>query len=174
MLQYIENIIVSYVEKVREVVGTEKAALVIIDNFKGQITTAVNNLLEQNILVCLLPTNTTDLLRPMDIAKRKFEQWYSEEVMQQLERRGPNNLEAAELKPIQLGMQVMKEVGAKWLVELADYISNSPEFLVNGFIHSGITGAIVGIESNTDNNYDNNSDYGSDYISSDASNDDNN
>lgn len=68
MLQYIENIIVPYVEKVREVVGTEKAALVIIDNFKGQITTAVNNLLEQNILVCLLPPNTTDLLQPMDIA----------------------------------------------------------------------------------------------------------
>lgn len=62
MLQYIENIIVPYVEKVREVVGTEKAALVIIDNFKGQITTAVNNLLEQNILVCLLPPNTTDFL----------------------------------------------------------------------------------------------------------------
>ena len=68
MLQYIENIIVPYVEKVREVVGTEKAALVIIDNFKGQITTAVNNLLEQNILVCLLPPNTTDFLQPMDIA----------------------------------------------------------------------------------------------------------
>ena len=68
MLQYIENIIVPYVEKVREVVGTEKAALVIIDNFKGQITTAVNNLLEQNILVCLLPPSTTDLLQPMDIA----------------------------------------------------------------------------------------------------------
>ena len=105
--------------------------------------------------------------------KRKFEQWYSEKVMQQLEGRDLNDLEAAELQPIQLGMQVMKDVGAKWLVELAD-ISNNPQFLVNGFIHSGITGAIDGTESDTDKNYHNDSDDGSDYISSDESNDDNN
>ena len=70
--------------------------------------------------------------------------------MQQLEGRDLNDLEAAELQPIQLGMQVMKDVGAKWLVELADNISNNPQFLVNGFIHSGITGAIDGTESDTD------------------------
>ena len=93
--------------------------------------------------------------------------------MQQLEGRDLNDLEAAELQPIQLGMQVMKDVGAKWLVELADNISNNLQFLVNGFIHSGITGAIDGTESDTDKNYHNDYD-GSDYTSSDESNDDNN
>ena len=68
-----------------------------MDNFKGQILTdSVNSLLEaNNIRVALLPANATDLLQPMDIAlnkpakdflKRRFEQWYSDEVTKQLER----------------------------------------------------------------------------------------
>ena len=61
-----------YVEKVREDVGNDKAALVIMDNFKGQITDAVTNLLNNNnILVTLHLTNTTDLLQPMDISVNK-------------------------------------------------------------------------------------------------------
>ena len=93
MLQYIDHIIVPYVEKVREVVG-DSTALVIMDNFKGQVTNSVTNVLEvNNILVVLLPPNTTDLLQPMDISvnkpakeylRRQFQQWYSEEVMKQL------------------------------------------------------------------------------------------
>ena len=35
MEQYVDNIILPYVEKVQEEVGAEKAALMIMDNFKG-------------------------------------------------------------------------------------------------------------------------------------------
>ena len=74
MLQYITKIIVLYVETMRESLGDpEQAALVIMDNFKGQMTPAINELLEANsIQVCLLPPNTTDLLQPMDIAVNKL------------------------------------------------------------------------------------------------------
>ena len=71
-----------------------------MNNFKGQITTAINELLEaHSIHVCLLALNTTDLLQHMDIAvnkpakgflKRKFEHWYSNEVTKQLN--GVSNL----------------------------------------------------------------------------------
>ena len=70
-MQYIDHIILPYVKQVRErlQLGDDKLAVAIIDNFKGQITEAVTNLLEiNNIHVCLLPPNTTDLLQPMDIA----------------------------------------------------------------------------------------------------------
>ena len=52
MLQYIENIIVPYVEAVRENIDDEDIALVITDNFKGQVTFKVNDLEETRIHVC--------------------------------------------------------------------------------------------------------------------------
>ena len=46
----------------------DSPALVIMDNFKGQVTSVVTSLLEENdIHVCLLLPNTTDRLQPMDI-----------------------------------------------------------------------------------------------------------
>ena len=44
-------------------------ALVIINNFKGQVTDEVSSLLDVNdIDVCLLPPNCTDRLQLMDIS----------------------------------------------------------------------------------------------------------
>ena len=37
---------------------------------------------------------------------------------------------------------MVKNVGAKWLVEMSEYISDNPHFIVNSFIRSGITGAL--------------------------------
>ena len=162
-----------YVKKVRETVGDNAAALVIMDNFEGQVTKSVTKLMEQNnIHVCLLPPNTADLLQPMDFSvnkpakeylKRQFEQWYSRKVMEQLEGRDLDDLEAAELQPINLGMPILKEIGAQWLVEMAEYISENPQFIVNGFIRSGITRASGGTENEME------TDIGSDGSDSDFS-----
>ena len=84
-----------------------------------------------------------------DYLKRRFAQWYSDKVLQQLEGQDIIDLETLELQPIDLGLPALKEIGAKWLVDMADYISENPQFIVNGFIHSGITGALVGL-SETD------------------------
>ena len=157
MLQYVEHIILPYVEKVRETLGDNKPALAIMDNFKGQITESVSGLLDMhNIHVCLLPPNTTDLLQPMDIAVNKpakeylkiqFDQWYSEQVMKQLEGQDIDDLEMVELQPIDLGLPALKEIGAKWLVDMASYVSENPQFIINGFIRSGITGALDALET---------------------------
>ena len=138
MLEYIEHIIVPYVEKVRESFEPDTAALAIMDNFKGQITESVSSLLDQhNIHVCLLPPNTTDRLQPMDVSvnkpakdhlKSQFNEWYTQQVLAQLEG---ENLEELELQPIDLGMATLKELGAKWLVNTANYISNNPHIIVN-------------------------------------------
>ena len=46
----------------RGLLGEDSSALVIMDNFKGQITSGIDSLLESNdIHVCLLPPNTTDV-----------------------------------------------------------------------------------------------------------------
>ena len=48
VIQYVKNIIVPYIERLRGDIGSKKTALVIIDNFKGEITQSMLNLLESN------------------------------------------------------------------------------------------------------------------------------
>ena len=72
----------------------ENAALIIMDDFRGQITPAINTLLEKNII----------------------------------------------------SLPVIKELGTKWMVETAEYISENPQFITNGFIQAGIAGALDGVE----------------------------
>ena len=72
MLEYIRDIIIPYVDRVREELGDRKSAFVVIDNFKGRITPAVNAALDDcDIHVVLLPPNTTDRLQPLDISVNK-------------------------------------------------------------------------------------------------------
>ena len=63
---------VPYVRSTRATFEEDTPAVVIIDNFKGQITSSVTYLLElNNIHVCLLLPHTTDLLQPMDLSVNK-------------------------------------------------------------------------------------------------------
>ena len=64
----------------------------------------------------------TDVLQPTDIPvnkpakefiKRQFEQWYSDEVIKQLDWKEMDDLETAEIQPVDLSMQVVKQLGAK-------------------------------------------------------------
>ena len=106
MLQYIKAIIIAYVEKQKDNLGGDKSALVIMDDFKGQITPRVNAILEENsIHICLLPANTTDLLQPMDLSvnkpvkdflRRKFKDWYLSQIAEQLDQEP--DIEAANLE----------------------------------------------------------------------------
>ena len=183
MIRYVNNIIVPFVEKTRESLGEDKAAVIIMDNFKGQVTPAMNELLEQhNIHSCLLPPNTTDRLQPMDLSVNKpakaflrgeFQKWYSDKIMQQLDN-PTADFSTAELNPVDLSMAAMKEITGQWLVKMYDYISNNPDFTVNGFLHSGISKALDGITDDdlpqSDTN-DNANETSSD--SSDESGDDN-
>ena len=70
MVKYIENIVLLYVESNCE--DCDKAAVILMDNFKGQIASNVTDLLEQsNIHTCLHPPNTTDRLQPLHLTVNK-------------------------------------------------------------------------------------------------------
>ena len=38
----------------------------------------------------------------------------------------------------------MRELSARWLVEMAEYISDNPQFIINGFIRAGISESLDG------------------------------
>ena len=65
-----------------------------------------------------------------DFLKRKFEAWYSEEITKQIHGK---DIDSVELEPIKLCLASLKELGAKWLVEMAKDISDNPQFIVNRF-----------------------------------------
>ena len=46
MFEYVEHIILPYIRQIRDKIGSDKPALVIIDNCKGKITDSIHNLLE--------------------------------------------------------------------------------------------------------------------------------
>ena len=156
MLEYIDNIIVPYISANRE--NDDQSALVIMDNFKGQVAPSIVSMLEENnIQVCLLPPNTTDRLQPLDISvnkpakhflQQKFQEWYSDQILQQLDN--ASSMEDVELEPIDLSLPVMRELGANWLVDMAKYIADNPDFIVNGFVRAGISEALDGVENEND------------------------
>ena len=47
-----------------------------------------------------------------------------------------------DLCPVDLSIPVMKEIREQWLVDMAEYISGNPQFIVNGFLQCGITAAL--------------------------------
>ena len=145
-----------------------------MDNFKSQITSSVTDLLESNdihVHVCMLPPNTTDSLQPMHLSVNKpgkdflkwcFEDWDSEQVTKKLKGR---DVESTELAAVSLGLPILKELGAKWMVQVAEYFADNPQIIVNGFIWAGITRALDGLsddkegEPNSSDNNESESDF---------------
>lgn len=147
--QYYENIIIPYVNSIRELYGhpPNKSALLIQDNFKGQSTDDVINLLEtNNILACFLPPNSTDRIQPMDLSvnkavkdhlRGKFEEWYANQVTSEIVTNDFN-----EIEPVRYPLPLMRELGAQWLMSMYEHIQDNPQIVVNGFLKAEIPQAL--------------------------------
>ena len=53
-----------------------------------------------------------------------------------------NEGDSPDIEPVNLGLPMLKELGAKWLVQMAEYFSENPQLIVNGFVKAGIAGAL--------------------------------
>ena len=127
---YIDKILLPYVTKKQKHLGI-KSAIVIFDRFKGQCTPQISQLLDRNnIHVVLVPGNRTDKLQLLDISVNKsikeyLRAWYAEQM-----------LEGTEI--VNLKTNVMKPLGAKWLMEMYDHMLMKPQIIINGFKGAGI------------------------------------
>lgn len=149
MLTYINDIIVPFVERVRDDLGTDnsQAALAVFDHFKGQLTGNVMAALERNnIQSVLIPATCTDRLQPLDISVNKsakvfirseFQQWYAAQISDQQDIEDDGRFE-----PVEMSAPRMKCVGAQWLVRLYEHFLDSPDIIINGFLCSGIPQSI--------------------------------
>ena len=141
-LEYIDKVILLFIQaKRRELkLQADHGALVIYDEFKGQLTDAVHSLLDANhIYVVKVPPNCTDRLQPMDLAvnrsvkeflRKKFRVWYSEQVEKKL---ADNDTSIVDTK-----MSIMKPIGASWLKSLYIYLKENQALAENGFRAAGI------------------------------------
>ena len=90
------------------------------------------------MLVAVVPANCTDRLQPLDVsvnkAAKEFQEWYSEQICQQLQKGG----ESAP-HPVDLRMSVVNPLGSKWMISLYDYMKSKPDIIKNGFHHAGLT-----------------------------------
>ena len=57
-----------------------------------------------------------------DLLKRCFRDWYAEQIEKQLEG---NDIESTDLQPMNLGLPALKELGEKWMMEMAQYFTNN-------------------------------------------------
>ena len=90
-----------------------------------------------NINVVLTPPpNCIDRLQPLHVSINKsvkefLRPWYADSVSTQFSGTKPR-------QPVDLHLSVVKPLGAKWLVDLFDYIKTKPEIIRNGFKEAGI------------------------------------
>ena len=121
----------------------DQPALLIFDQFKGQVTEKMFELLEENhVNIVLVPANCTDCLQPLDIIvnkpvksflRKQFQEWYAQKICDQL-REPPTQVD-----PVDLRLSIVKPLGARWMVKVYDYMKSNPEIIRNGFKGAGIT-----------------------------------
>ena len=148
MVAYIESVIVPYMTQKRRQLGLDlkHTGLVILDEFKGQTTSRVLNLLQSNdLMYVIVPPNCTDRLQPLDVSvnrsakqflRSKFENWYADSIVAQKNT-------GKDVEPVDMKLSVVKPIAAKWMIDLYNYLVANPQIIKNGFKHVGITDFLV-------------------------------
>ena len=149
-LKLIEEIIIPYIESERKQLGApNQHALIIIDVFTGQMTGPVLEKLRDNkILLVRVPANMTNIFQPLDLTvngsfkalmKKKFTEWYSKQITNELEKGTP--LDDIEVK---LKLSVLRPLHAGWLIDAYDHLTSEAgrKIIANGWQSAEITSAI--------------------------------
>ena len=67
--------------------------------------------------------------------------------MQQFQAQGDVPLCDVVLEPIDLTLPFLKSVSTEWFIKMAEYITDNPQLIVNGFVRAGICRVLDGVTS---------------------------
>ena len=149
-IHYLKKVIIPYIQCTRESKQLgNKPSLAIFDAFTGHSGQEINELLESNnIIVVKVPASCTDELQPMDLSiniscksslRQNFSMWYAERVAEQIQSGTP-----PKHVKINMAMQIMRELSAKWITDFFDYVNSNKYLVINGFKKAGIVDALHG------------------------------
>lgn len=152
-IKLLNEIIVPYIKKERGTLGLKKdqPALLIMDVFKGQMTDPVLKVLADNhILLQSVPANFTYLFQPLDvqggpngyvkrIMKKKFANWYTDQITQAMD-----NGQELDTIEVELKLSIVKPLHAKWLIEMYNEMTSADgkQICLKGWKVAGITEAV--------------------------------
>ena len=149
VMEYLKKIIFPYIKSKRQALKLPEnaKALLIFDVFKGQTTSAVNDLLKKNDIIAIhVPNNRTNLFQPLDISVNKSakcfiahkqQDWYAEKVLQQLNRGAATHDVKVDVK-----LSIMKPLHAKQIIEMYHHLKRFKQIVISGFRKAHITEAV--------------------------------
>jgi hypothetical protein len=144
MLEYVKNVIIPEVQRMKEEKGIAAStpALCILDVFKAHRVDQVVQLFnENNIKLVFVPANCTGELQPLDLAgnaefknslKASFIDWYAEKVK-------VNEVDDIE---VDLRLSTMKPIHAQWMVTAWEALKENRQAILNGWSQAGIKAAL--------------------------------
>ena len=148
MLEYVDKILVPYIEGIRENLPLNKSnahALCIFDVFRAhQCESFINKLSENDIKVRFVPASCTEELQPLDLSgndtfkqsvKNAFQSWYADEIDKNL--RNGQNIDELD---VDLSLSHLKPIHAGWLVSA--YQKITADVVKLGWKKAGILEAV--------------------------------
>ena len=144
-IEFIETIILPFLTSKKEKLGLpqDQKSMLIFDVFRGQTTQKVTDFIEENNCVILhVPNNMTNYFQMLDLnvnghakefLKKKFENWYAEEVQKQLNT-------GKDIYDVEVSMKLsnMKPKHAQWIIGLYDHLRNSKEMILESWKMAGL------------------------------------
>ena len=149
-LKFFKEVIIPHLERERERLNLpNQRGLIVMDVFRGQVTDNVLGYLDEHLVLHeKVPANMMHYLQPLDLTvngaskqftKKKFGEWYAQQIIEALDKGIPLN----DIK-IELELSILKQLHARRIVELCDYLTSREGRLIalNGWRRAGILDVI--------------------------------
>jgi len=151
MIHFVDNIILPYIESVvNDLPLSQKnqKAVAIFDVYKAhQGEKLLDHLKKNDIIPLFVPAACTDKLQPLDLSinreykeqlKSQFHDWYSAQVMQQLNQQEDITGDRESNVIVDLKTSVIKPVHAQWIISTHQIMSTRTDLIQSGFRKAGL------------------------------------